>query len=319
MSNGQRVIFAGTPVFAVPSLQALIDGPEEIVAVLTQPDRPAGRGRALAESPVKQLAQAHGLPVLQPDTLKNPEIQEQLRALAPDLMVVVAYGLLLPRPVLAIPRLGAINVHASLLPHFRGAAPIQRAIEDGEWETGVTIMQMETGLDSGPMLLKKRIHIDPEETGGSLHDKLKRLGAEALREALDGLWAGQLHAEPQDAALATYAPKLSKDEAQLDWLLPAADLERQVRAFNPYPVAETAFRGKTLRIWQAAVAPETGELGAPGSVLRVQPDGIWVATGGGALILKRVQLPGKDAMEIGAFVNGYQPKAGEMLGNAPQS
>lgn len=319
MGNGQRVIFAGTPAFAVPSLQALIDGPEEVVAVLTQPDRPAGRGRALSESPVKQLARSHDLPVLQPDTLKDPEIQEQLRALAPDLMVVVAYGLLLPRSVLDMPRLGAINVHASLLPHFRGAAPIQRAIEDGEWETGVTIMQMEAGLDSGPMLLKKRIHIDPEETGGSLHDRLKVLGAEALREALDGLWAGLLHPEPQDAALATYAPKLSKAEAQLDWLLPAADLERQVRAFNPYPVAETAFRGKTLRIWQAALAPETGELGTPGSILRVQPDGIWVATGGGALILKRVQLPGKDAMDIGAFINGYRPETGEILGDTPQA
>lgn len=315
-AGGRRVIFAGTPEFAVPPLQILLRGPEEVVAVLTQPDRPAGRGRAVAESPVKRAAAAHGLPVLQPTTLRDAAVQAQLRALQPDLMVVVAYGLLLPQAVLDIPRLGAINIHASLLPRYRGAAPIQRAIEQGETETGISIMQMERGLDSGPVLWVRRLPIEERETGGSLHDKLMQLGAEALREALDRLWDGRLHPEPQDHERATYAPKLKKAEALLDWQLAAADLDRLVRAFNPYPVAETRFRGKTLRIWEARPIPPTGLPAAlPGTIVRADAGNLWVATGDGALALQKVQMPGKAPVEIGDFINGYRPEPGELLGS----
>ncbi len=233
MSQALRIVFAGTPEFAAEHLKALLDTPHRIVAVYTQPDRPAGRGQKLMPSAVKSLALEHGLPVMQPQSLRNAEAQAELAALRADLMVVVAYGLILPQAVLDIPRLGCINSHASLLPRWRGAAPIQRAVEAGDAESGVTVMQMEAGLDTGPMLLKVSTPISAADTGGSLHDRLAALGPKAVVEAIAGLAAGTLHGEVQDDALATYAHKLNKDEARLDWSRPAVELERQVRAFTP--------------------------------------------------------------------------------------
>lgn len=313
--SSQRVVFAGTPEFAVPSLQMLVNGPETVVGVFTQPDRPAGRGRQLTPSPVKRAAQEHGIPVFQPLTFKDPLAHAELRELRPDLLVVVAYGMLLPPAALAIPRLGAINVHASLLPAFRGAAPIQRVIEQGEPETGISIMQMEESLDSGPVLLTRRIPVAADETGGTLHDKLMHLGAEALREALDKLWAGRLQGVPQDNERATYAPKLKKAEGNIDWDLPAVDLERMIRAFNPYPVAQTVFRGKILRIWRArAESPSRFGDGPPGMILGVEPETVWVATSSGALGVEWVQWPGKPVMTGRDFVHGYRPQINERFG-----
>lgn len=312
MAN-KRIIFAGTPDFAVPSLETLLAGPEEVVAVLTQPDRPAGRGRVLTPSPVKQLALAHGVSVLQPESLRGAGIQDTLRALAPDLMVVVAYGLLLPQAVLDIPRLGAINVHASLLPFYRGAAPIARAIAAGETVTGVSIMQMEAGLDSGPVLWTLRTPIGPRETAGELHDRLKVLGARALREAADHLWEGTLQPVPQDHEKATYAPKLRKEEAELDWRLPAEELDRLVRAYNPYPVAYTKYQGKVLRVWEAEARRGPGG-GLPGEILGTEGGALLVAAGRSTLALTRVQMPGKAVMAASDFINGYQPRKGDTLG-----
>src|SRR5690606_30946186 len=249
-----RIVFAGTPVFAALHLQALLDwGGGEVIGVYTQPDRPAGRGKQLAASPVKQLALAHSLPVFQPPSLRSAEAQAELKALGADLMVVVAYGLILPKTVLETPRLGCINVHASILPRWRGAAPIQRAIAAGDQETGITIMQMDEGLDTGAMLHVRTLPIEPTDTGGSLHDRLAELGAEALLESLEDLERRQAEAQPQDNAQATYARKLDKDEAWINWHMPATDIERLVRAFNPWPVAYTLDHGERVRIWSARV------------------------------------------------------------------
>jgi methionyl-tRNA formyltransferase len=272
-----------------------------VVGVYTQPDRPAGRGRQLAVSPVKAVALEHGVPVYQPASFKAAQDVEALAAIGADLMVVVAYGLLLPQPVLDAPRLGCVNIHASLLPRWRGAAPIQRAVLAGDAETGITIMRMEAGLDTGPMLHVRRLPIAAGETGGSLHDRLSILGAEALMEALPGIEAGTLVAQPQDDALATYARKLQKAEALIDWALPAAVLERQVRAFNPWPVAETRLDGETLRIWRAqAIA---GEGGRPGEVMAAARDGVEVAAGEGRLRILELQPPGRRVMAARDFLN----------------
>lgn len=284
-----RLVFAGTPDFAAEHLQALLAGSHQVVAVYTQPDRPAGRGQKLMPSPVKQLAQAHGIPVYQPQTLRAPEAQAELAALAPDLMVVVAYGLILPQAVLDIPRLGCINSHASLLPRWRGAAPIQRAIEAGDSLSGVTVMRMEAGLDTGPMLLKVTTPISTEDTGGSLHDRLAQLGPVAVLEAIEGLAAGTLTGELQNDAQATYAHKLNKDEARLDWARPAVELDRQVRAFNPWPVSHSLLNGEVLKVLGAA--PVEGS-GTAGQIIAAGKDGLVVACGEGALCLTRLQLPG---------------------------
>lgn len=307
------VIFAGTPDFSVPSLQALIAAGHHIPAVYTQPDRPAGRGRKLTASPVKQTALAHGLAVRQPETLRDAQTQEDLRALGADLMVVVAYGLLLPRPVLAAPRLGCVNVHASLLPRWRGAAPIQRAILAGDVETGVTIMGMEAGLDTGPMYLKRALVIGPAETGGELHDRLAVLGAEALAAALPGIADGTLRPEPQDDALATYASKLTKEEARVDWDRPAEEIGRMVRAFNPWPVAETRLRGETLRLWEAEPLQRDAGGAPPGSVVATGKSGIEVATGAGVLRVTRLQPAGKRPMTAAELLNSRKLD-GEVLG-----
>lgn len=299
-----RLVFAGTPEFAVPSLQALIDSGHELVGVYTQPDRPAGRGRKLQQSPVKSLALEHGIPVHQPLSLKrDPQARAELEALAPDLMVVVAYGLILPVSVLEIPGLGCVNVHASLLPRWRGAAPIQRAVLAGDPVSGVCIMDMEAGLDTGPVYLRREQVLDPRETGGSLHDKLAALGAGALVEALPGIADGSRVPEPQDDAAATYAHKLDKAEAQIDWSGPALAIERQVRAFDPWPVAQTTLRGEILRIWSAEATDRKEASETPGAVLEADKSGILVAAGSGALRITRLQPPGKRPMSAADFLN----------------
>ena len=293
MNNaGLRLVFAGTPDFAVPCLAACRASGAEMVAVYTQPDRPAGRGRKLTPSPVKQAALAAGIVVKQPESLKSIEAQQVLAAYRPDLLVVVAYGLILPRKVLAIPRLGCWNVHASLLPRWRGAAPIQRAILAGDRESGVDLMQMEAGLDTGPVLLQRRTPVAREDTGGSLHDRLAALGAEVLAEGLRRTLTGEqlvATAQPDDGV--TYAHKLDKAEAKLDFNRPALELERQVRAFDPWPVAEGGIAGELVRIW-AAHAIAMDHRAEPGSVLTAGRDGIDLACGHGALRVTTVQRAG---------------------------
>ncbi|WP_434026423.1 methionyl-tRNA formyltransferase [[Pseudomonas] boreopolis] len=306
-----RIVFAGTPEFAVPSLRAAAQR-HEVVAVYTQPDRPAGRGRGLTPSPVKLEAIARGIPVLQPETLKSPESQDALRRLAPDLMVVVAYGLILPKAVLAIPTHGCWNVHASLLPRWRGAAPIQRAIEAGDAETGVGLMLMEAGLDTGPVLLEQRTPIGADETGGQLHDRLAGLGAQVLSDGLGLLRAGiRPVPRPQPAEGVTYAHKLDKAEARLDWSQPADVLARKVRAFNPWPVAEAQLAGERVRI-HAAVALERTAPAAPGTVLAASKQGIDVACGEGALRLRVLQREGGKAITAADYLNARRdvPVAG---------
>lgn len=299
-----RIIFAGTPDFSVPSLEALLAAGQEVVAVYTQPDRPAGRGRKLTPSPVKAAALAQGLPVFQPPTLRDEGAVADLRALAADLMVVVAYGLLLPQAVLDAPRLGCVNVHASLLPRWRGAAPIQRALLAGDGESGVTIMRMAAGLDTGPLYLLRPLAIAPRETGGSLSDKLATLGAQALVEALPGIADGSLIPVPQDDDLANYAHKLSKAEAEVDWSRPAVEIDRLIRAFDPWPVAQTSLEGVSLRLWGSELTdliPPPAAL--PGQVLAAGKGGIEVATGAGVLRLTRLQPPGKRPMSAAEFLN----------------
>ena len=306
-----RIIFAGTPDFSVPVLRALLDSRHEVVAVYAQPDRPAGRGRKLKPGPVKQLAEDSGIPVYQPVSLKDVDSQQQLAALRPDLMVVVAYGLLLPQAVLDIPGLGCVNLHASILPRWRGAAPIQRAILAGDSETGVCLMQMEAGLDSGPVLAEVRTPIATDETGGSLHDRLSQLAAGLLAEQLDDLAGGQLQPVIQDESQVTYAHKLDKGEASIDWQQDAMTIERRVRAFNPWPVAQAQYDGKSLRIWGARAVDCTA--GSPGAVVAAGKQGIDVACGEGCLRLLEIQLPGGKRLDAAAFLNA-RDVAGLTLG-----
>ncbi|MGH8158854.1 MAG: methionyl-tRNA formyltransferase [Rhodanobacter sp.] len=302
-SPGLRLVFAGTPEFSVPCLEACRASGAEVVVVYTQPDRPAGRGRKLTPSPVKQAALAAGLAVEQPESLKSTEAQQTLAAYRPDLLVVVAYGLILPRKVLTIPRLGCWNVHASLLPRWRGAAPIQRAILAGDTESGVDLMQMEAGLDTGPMLLERRTPIDRTDTGGTLHDRLSALGADVLIEGLRRTLAGEtLVATPQPDEGVLYAHKLDKAEAKLDFNRPALELERQVRAFDPWPVAEGEIAGESLRIW-AAQAIELDHHAAPGSVLVAGRDGIALACGHGALRITALQRAGGKRISAVDYLN----------------
>ncbi len=297
-----RIVFAGTPEFAVSSLRAAARH-HEVVAVYTQPDRPAGRGRGLAPSPVKLEAVVRGIPVYQPETLKDEAAQQQLRDLQPDLMVVVAYGLILPKAVLAIPTHGCWNVHASLLPRWRGAAPIQRAIQAGDAKTGVCLMQMEAGLDTGPVLLHQELPIAATDTGGQLHDKLAELGAQVLSDGLGLLRAGiKPIARPQPEQGVTYAHKLDKAEAKLDWAQDAGALARTVRAFNPWPIAEATLAGERVRI-HGAVALEADHGQAPGAVLAASRDGIDIACGQGALRLRVLQREGGKAITAADYLN----------------
>ncbi|HDS1834714.1 TPA: methionyl-tRNA formyltransferase [Stenotrophomonas maltophilia] len=297
-----RIVFAGTPEFAVSSLRAAARH-HEVVAVYTQPDRPAGRGRGMAPSPVKLEAVARGIPVYQPESLKDEAAQQQLRDLQPDLMVVVAYGLILPKAVLAIPTHGCWNVHASLLPRWRGAAPIQRAIQAGDAKTGVCLMQMEAGLDTGPVLLHQELPIAATDTGGQLHDKLAELGAQVLSDGLGLLRAGiKPIARPQPEQGVTYAHKLDKAEARLDWALDAGALARTVRAFNPWPIAEATLAGERVRI-HGAVALDEAHGQAPGTVLAASRDGIDIACGQGALRLRVLQREGGKAITAADYLN----------------
>ena len=300
--NKLKLIFAGTPDFAARHLAALLSSDHEVVAVYTQPDKPAGRGQKLTASPVKDLALAHDLPVYQPASLRNEEAQAELAALGADLMVVVAYGLILPKAVLDTPRLGCLNVHGSLLPRWRGAAPIQRAIWAGDAETGVTIMQMDVGLDTGAMIRKVSCPIAFDETSASLYDKLAELGPQALVDTLDAMAAGDTTAEAQDDALANYAQKLSKEEARIDWSMEAVAIERCIRAFNPWPISWFEVAEQTIKVWQAEVIDSDHGQSA-GTLLKADKQGIDVATGKGVLRLLTLQPPGKKAMSVPDLLN----------------
>ncbi len=302
-----KVIFAGTPQFAASALDALI-GEHQIVGVLTQPDRASGRGMQVSASPVKQLALQHGLKVLQPQTLKALEAQQEIAALGADVMVVAAYGLILPKAVLDIPRHGCLNIHASLLPRWRGAAPIQRAIQAGDKETGITIMQMDEGLDTGDMLLKKSCPIGKEDNAQTLHDRLAALGADCILEALRLLASNSLVPVRQDDEAACYAAKLQKSEAAIDWGRDAVQLERTVRAYNPYPVCQSSVNGVALKIWQAEVCDLQGR---PGEVLAVDKQGIVVACGKDALRLLVLQRPGGKAQSAKQFMQAVPVKVGD--------
>jgi methionyl-tRNA formyltransferase len=314
VAPGLTVVFAGTPEFSVPAFEAIAASRHRLAAVYTQPDRRSGRGLKLEGSPIKQAAAARGRPIEQPASLKDPAAIARLAAYRPDVMVVVAYGLLLPQAVLDVPRLGCVNIHASLLPRWRGAAPIQRALLAGDSQTGVTIMRMEAGLDTGPMLSSEAIPIGPADTGGSLHDRLAVLGARMIVTALDSLESGTAAFEPQEDAGATYARKLSKAEASLDWTQSAELLERQVRAFDPWPVAETRLDGQQLRIWRAHTAQGV-DPAPPGTVISADEAGIAVMTGKGVLVIDRLQLPGKRIMEAAEFLRGHALRRGQAFGN----
>jgi len=304
-----RIIFAGTPPFAAAALDALADAGHDIALVLTQPDRPAGRGMKLTPSAVKQAALARGLPVYQPASLKPPETQAELRAVDADVMVVAAYGLILPQAVLDLPRFGCLNIHASLLPRWRGAAPIQRAILAGDPETGITIMQMDAGLDTGSMLTKTPVPILETDTAASLHDTLATAGARAIVAALANYPA--LVPQAQDDREATYAAKLSKEEAQLDWHQPADALARAVRAYNPAPGAWTLLDGDPLKVWAARAVAGTGN---PGKMLRDEAEQLVIACGSGALALHEVQPAGGKRMSAAAFLAGRPLSAGTRFG-----
>lgn len=304
-----RLIFAGTPEFAATALTALYQAGHSIPLVLTQPDRRAGRGMKFTASAVKQTAERLGLSIAQPDSLKTEATQEVLRAANAEVMIVAAYGLILPQAVLAMPPHGCLNIHASLLPRWRGAAPIQRAILAGDAETGITIMQMDAGLDTGAMLLQKSLAIAPTDSAGSLHDKLAQLGAACVVKALSRLDA--LTPEAQDSTRATYAAKLSKAEAALDWSRPAAELARCVRAYNPVPGAHTVWDGKDIKIWQAAV--DTGRAGQPGEVLASDEHGIVVACGAQTLRLLELQSAGGKRLSAAAFIAGHAISSGSFF------
>jgi methionyl-tRNA formyltransferase len=297
-----KIIFAGTPEFAAVALQALLASPHQVVAVYTQPDRPAGRGRQLKPSAVKALALQHGIAIEQPVSLKTPEAVNTLAHYQADLMIVAAYGLILPTAVLTTPRLGCLNIHASLLPRWRGAAPIQRAILAGDSHTGITIMQMDAGLDTGAMLLSKPLPIVAGMNAGQLHDQLAKLGASTLLECIELLQQQRLLPQPQDDSQATYAKKLDKDEAWIDWTQAASRIDRQVRAFNPWPVAQTKLAEQIIRIWQAVPVAHRG---VAGTILHSDKNGIIVACGEAALSVQCCQLPGGKPLSVTEILNGH--------------
>lgn len=303
-----RIVFAGTPEFAAVSLAALLDARHEVTLVLTQPDRPAGRGLKSQPSAVKRLAQDRGLSLLQPATLKEPAVRNAMSAARPEAMVVAAYGLLVPAALLSLPRRGCINVHASLLPRWRGAAPIQRALLAGDAVTGISIMQMEEGLDTGPVLLQERLAISPDDTAGSLHDKLAKLGGQQLVRAL----AQPSSPQPQDESAATYAARITKGEAEIEWGRPAQEIERQVRAFDPAPGAQSRLDGVAIKVWHARAEP--GAQAPPGTICAADAGGILIACGKGALRISELQRAGGKRMTAAAFIAGFKVARGARLG-----
>ena len=308
-----RVAFAGTPEFAACALQAILDAGYSVPLVLTQPDRPAGRGMKLTPSPVKQLALARGIEVDQPEKLRTIEQRARLLACAPDVLVVAAYGLILPKAVLDLPRLGCINIHASLLPRWRGAAPIHRAIEAGDAETGITIMQMDEGLDTGAMLLTRTLPILPTDTTASLHDRLAVLGGESIVAALAELDAGGLKPVPQPAEGVTYAAKIGRAEATVDWTRPAVELERALRAFDPFPGLASSLRDTVIKFWAAEVVDAQGE---PGTVLSADDQGVVIACGQGALRCTVLQRPGSKRLAAAEFLRGFAVSVGECFASS---
>ncbi|MCG9554955.1 methionyl-tRNA formyltransferase [Vibrio sp. Isolate32] len=302
MSQSLRIVFAGTPDFAARHLAALLSSEHEVIAVYTQPDRPAGRGKKLTASPVKNIALENNIPVYQPENFKSDEAKQELADLNADIMVVVAYGLLLPQVVLDTPRLGCINVHGSILPRWRGAAPIQRSIWAGDKETGVTIMQMDIGLDTGDMLSISTLPIEATDTSASMYEKLAGLGPDALVECLADIASGKAVAEKQNDELANYAKKLSKEEARINWTDDAAHIERCVRAFNPWPMSHFEAAENNIKVWQSRVAEQTSDKPA-GTILQADKTGIYLATGQGVLVLEQLQVPGKKAMSVQDILN----------------
>ncbi len=302
MSQSLRIVFAGTPDFAARHLAALLSSEHEVVAVYTQPDRPAGRGKKLTASPVKNIALKHGIPVYQPENFKADEAKQELADLNADIMVVVAYGLLLPQAVLDTPKLGCINVHGSILPRWRGAAPIQRSIWAGDPETGVTIMQMDIGLDTGDMLKIATLPIEATDTSASMYEKLAELGPQALIDCLADIATGKAFAVKQDDELANYAKKLSKEEARINWNDDAAHIERCVRAFNPWPMSHFIAADNSIKVWQSRVSQQTSNKPA-GTIVQADKSGIYVATGNGVLVLEQLQVPGKKAMSVQDILN----------------
>lgn len=312
-----RVVFMGTPDFSVPTLEKIIEAGHEVIGVVTQPDKAKGRGKKVLFPPVKEKALEHNLPVYQPKRARDPEFIGQMRDLNPDVMVVVAFGQILPKALLDIPKYGCINVHASLLPKYRGAAPIQWAVIRGEKVSGVTTMQMDVGLDTGDMLMKTEVALAENETGGSLHDKLSVLGGELLVETLRGIEAGTIRPEKQDDSQAgEYARMLDKALGKIDFSMPAGEIERLIRGLNPWPSAYTFYHGKTMKLWKAEVvsANDGGEAAAPGQILSVDKKGFTVQTGEGALRILELQMEGKKRMDAGAFLRGCPMAAGEILG-----
>ena len=308
-----NLVFAGTPAFAVPALEALLRAGHVIRAVYTQPDRPAGRGRKLLASAVKQCAEKHSLEIRQPEKIAGEE--NRLHADAPDAMIVIAYGLLLPESILAIPRYGCINVHASLLPRWRGAAPIPRAIEAGDDVTGVSIMQMDAGLDTGPVLAEARLPIHDDDTAQTLHDRLALLGADSLVTALERFSRGEIRPQPQDGSRACYAKKLRKEEGALDWTQPASVLHRKIRALVPWPVTTTTWHGKTLRLWETGPLVKKNTPGVPGTIVQADTGGVYVQTGEGVITITRLQAEGGKILAVGEFLNGHPLAAGDRLGD----
>ena len=310
-----RVIFMGTPDFAVGTLQALLQSEHEVVAVVTQPDKPKGRGKAMQFTPVKEVAAEAGIPVLQPKKVREEAVVEELRSYHPDVIVVVAFGQLIPKSILEMPKYGCVNVHASLLPKYRGAAPIQWAVIDGEEKSGVTTMQMDEGLDTGDMLLTEEVTLDPEETGGSLFDKLSQVGAQLLLKTLDALENAAVTPQKQPAESTTaYADMLNKKMGEIDWSQSAVQIERLVRGLNPWPSAYTHLAGKTLKIWKAAVRPSREQKKEPGSVILEDKKHFGIQTGDGVLEILELQLEGKKRMTADAFLRGYQLENGTKLG-----
>ncbi|KGY11508.1 methionyl-tRNA formyltransferase [Vibrio tubiashii] len=302
MSKPLKIVFAGTPDFAARHLAALLSSEHDVIAVYTQPDRPAGRGKKLTASPVKNIALEHDIPVFQPENFKSDEAKQQLADLNADIMVVVAYGLLLPQAVLDTPKLGCINVHGSILPRWRGAAPIQRSIWAGDAETGVTIMQMDIGLDTGDMLKIATLPIETSDTSSTMYEKLAELGPDALVECLADIAEGKAVPEKQDDALANYAKKLSKEEARIDWNDDAAHIERCVRAFNPWPMSHFIAADNSIKVWQSRVDDKATNKPA-GTILQADKTGIYIATGNGVLVLEQLQVPGKKAMSVQDILN----------------